>query len=195
MAILADILSSRVRAEIFRLLFGPGAQKLHMRELERQSGCVIGTIQTELKKLLRLGLVRRERDGNRLYYQANIDHPLYSDIRSMVTKTSGPAVLLKQALEGEQSVQVAFIFGSFARGEEQAGSDVDLMVIGSVGLRRVTELLSGLSGQIGREVNPHVMDNSEFSQRRAAGEHFVMELLASEKIFVKGGRDDFEKLG
>ncbi len=195
MNMLADILSSRVRAEIFRLLFGLNPAKLHMRELERQSGCVIGTIQTELKKLLRLGLVSRQRDGNRVYYQANSEHPLYADIRSMVSKTTGLVELLREAFAAEESIQVAFVFGSLARGEEQPASDIDLMVIGSLGLRRLTELLSGLGPRVGREINPHVMAVAEFARRRVQGEHFVTELMGSEKLFVKGGRNDLEELG
>lgn len=195
MNILADILSSRVRAEIFRLLFGPEAARLHMRELERQSGCVIGSIQTELKKLQRLDLVTSQRDGNRLYYQANVDHPLYADIRSMVSKTSGWAAQLRARLEHEDGIRLAFVFGSLARGEERAASDIDLMVIGSLGLRRLTGLLSGLAVQVGREINPHVMEVAEFVRRRAEGEHFVAELVASEKVFIKGREDDFGQLG
>lgn len=166
-----------------------------MRELERQTGCVIGTIQTELKKLLRIGLVTRERDGNRVYYQADSGHPLYPDICSIVRKTSGLIDLLKQALEGQEEITAAFIFGSFARREERPDSDVDLMVIGSLGLRKVTSLLSGLSEKIGREINPHVMAPGEFCQRGAAGEHFVSELLTSPKIFIKGGEDVLSELG
>lgn len=89
MNMLAEILSSRVRAELFRLLFGISSEELHMRELARQSGCAIGTIQTELKKLGRLDLVTKRKDGNRLYYRANREHPLFRDIQSLVVKTVG----------------------------------------------------------------------------------------------------------
>ena len=195
MSILAEILSSRVRAEIFRLLFGPAGTKLHMRELERQSGCVIGTIQTELKKLLRLGLVIRERDGNRLYYQANPEHPIYPEIRNMVSKTTGLVELLRQRLAEEKEVDFAFLFGSLARGDATPGSDVDLLVIGTLGLRRLAALLSGLAAEIGREINPHVMEAAEFARRFKSGDHFVTELMEGAKVFVKGGRDDLAKLG
>ncbi|HAD03818.1 MAG: toxin-antitoxin system toxin subunit [Desulfuromonadales bacterium GWD2_61_12] len=192
---LAEILSSRVRAEIFRLLFGPGAERLHMRELERQSGCVIGTIQTELKKLLRLELVSCRRDGNRLYYQANRAHPLYAEIRGLVLKTSGLIPALSQALAPVAGVRVAFVFGSLARQEEGAASDIDLLVIGQPGLRQLTTLLSGVAQQVGREINPHTMAVEEFVQRRAQGDHFVTQLLASPRLFVRGDEDELAKLG
>jgi uncharacterized protein len=195
MNVLAEILSSRVRAEIFRLLFAQQAEKLHVRELERQSGCVVGTIQTELRKLLGLGLVSCQRDGNRLYYQANREHPLYSDIRSMVQKTTGLADVLKKVMASDARIHIAFVFGSFARQEQQPTSDIDLMIIGSLGLRQLTSLLTGIAAQLGREINPHVMNADEFVRRRAAGEHFVTQILSSPLIFIKGDADELEKLG
>ena len=89
MDILSKILSSKIRAGILRHLFGVNSVELHMREIQRVVGCTIGPIQSELKKLLDLQLVKARRNGNRLYYQANQEHQLYPDIRSMVLKTSG----------------------------------------------------------------------------------------------------------
>ena len=195
MNLLTEILSSRVRAEVFRLLFGLDAVELHMRELERRSGCAIGTIQTELKKLARLGLVTSRRDGNRLYFRANREHPLYPDLRSMVFKTVGLVDCLKSALATDEAIRVAFLFGSLARHEEKPSSDIDLMVIGQLGLRRLTGLLSGVAAQIGREINPHVMGVDEFVRRRAEEDHFVTQLLESDRIFIKGDQDELEKLG
>jgi predicted nucleotidyltransferase len=195
MNLLAEILSSRVRAEIFRLLFGIDAEELHMRELERRTGCAIGTIQTELKKLLRLGLVSSRRDGNRLYYQANRQHPLYPELRGLVLKTVGLVDVLQSALAKEAGIRVAFVFGSFARQEEGASSDIDLMVIGRLGLRQLIGLLAGVAAQVGREINPHVMAGEEFVRRRTVGEHFVTQVLASPRLFIRGDEHELDKLG
>jgi len=129
MDILTEILSSKVRAEIFRLLFGLSDNRLHTREIERRSGLTIGTVQQELKKLSKLGLVNRQKDGNRIYYEANRMHPLYIEIHRVVIKTVGLADVLRQALNDER-IQWAFIFGSIARGEETEKSDIDLMIVG-----------------------------------------------------------------
>jgi DNA-binding transcriptional ArsR family regulator len=126
MNLLAQILSSKVRAEIFRLLFGLSDHPLHMRELARRSGFAIGTVQTEMQKLSRLDLVDRHQDGNRVYYQANKSHPLYADIRQLVYKTTGLVDTLKQALDGQKDIEAAFVFGSAATGNLAAESDVDL---------------------------------------------------------------------
>ncbi len=166
-----------------------------MRELERRSGCTIGTIQTELSKLYRLGLVRRRRDGNRLYYRASREHPIYPEIRGLVKKTVGVVGLLRESIGDLGDVEFAFIFGSFARGEETAGSDVDLMILGSISLRKLSGVLAGVFEKIGREINPHVMTVEEFLKRKKEGEHFVSELVGSPRILIKGRTDDLEKLG
>ncbi len=194
MSMLAELLSSRVRAEIFRLLFNGTGEELHMRELERQSGCAIGTVQTELKKLHRLDLVVNRRDGNRLYYKARTSHPLYPDLCNLVEKTAGLAGLLRQALADQPEIACAFIFGSLADGRENARSDVDLMVVGTVGLRSLSGMLSRLVEQCGREINPHVLSVEEFRTRISINDHFILNVMASKKLFVNGGEDDLAKL-
>lgn len=194
MALLADILSSRVRAEILRLLFGPVDREMHLREIERQSGLIIGTVQKDIKKLARLDLVQARRDGNRLYYRANKKHPLYPDLHNLVLKTSGLVEVLRSALE-DKEVRLAFIFGSLARNEEGAESDVDLMVIGNVGLRTLSGWLTGVSEAIGREINPHVLSEAEFKKRKRSGEHFLSSVLNSPRLFIIGDEDDLAAMG
>ena len=194
MSLLPDILSSRGRAEIFRLLFGVSSQELHLRELQRRSGLALRTIQQELEKLERMELLVARRDGNRVYYSANAAHPLYGDIRSLVLKTSGLPEVLREAL-AHDGVRVAFVFGSVARGEEGAEGDVDLMIVADAGLKTVSRWLSGVSEKLGREVNPHVMDMAELGRRRKSGDHFLTRVLESPRLFVVGDEDELARLG
>jgi predicted nucleotidyltransferase len=90
---------------------------------------------------------------------------------------------------------VAFVFGSIARGEERAGSDVDLMVIGQLGLRDLSRLLSGIEEKIGREVNPHVLREEEFRKRIRAKEHFASNVMEAPKIFIIGSERELEAMG
>ena len=186
MSLLAEILSSKIRAEIFSMLFGIDAKPLHVREIERQSGLAIGTVQQELQKLLRLELIQKQKDGNRLYYQPNKAHPLYPEVRSMVLKTAGAVPMLRAALAGQRDIKMVFAFGSVARGDAKAASDIDLMVIGSIGLRKLSSLLAGACEKIGREINPYVVSLSEFTKRRNGGDHFISLVLKEPKIFIIG---------
>src|SRR3990172_408781 len=191
---LAELLSSRARAEIFRLLFSGSLGELHVREMERRSGLNDSTLRQELRKLVRLDLVQGRRDSNRVYYRAKTESPLYPEIRNLVLKTSGLSDVLKSALT-DKRIRVAFVFGSIASGEEKAGSDVDLMVIGQLGLRDLSRLLSGIEKKIGREVNPHILREDEFRKRVRAKEHFVSSVMESSKIFVIGSHHELEAMG
>ena len=191
---LADLLSSRVKAEVFRLLFGTVDQELHVREIERRSGLADATVRQELKRLTRLGVIELRRDGNRTYYHASTSHPLYSDIRNMVLKTSGLVDVLREALD-YSGIRLAFVFGSPARGDGKANSDLDLMVIGTITLRQLGKLLSGVATKLGREINRHVLTPEEFAKRRTTREHFITTVLGEPRLFVIGNEDELKAMG
>jgi len=193
MSILQKILSSKVRAEIFRLLFTTCDAELHVRELARRSKLNESSLRQELAKLKGLDLVASRRDGNRVYFRANQDHPVYPDIRGLVLKTTGLVEVIRRALE-PADIAVAFVFGSVAAGKESAHSDVDLMVIGNIGLRMLSSHLSEISSQVGREINPHVMTEVEYRKRLKAKDHFATHVLSGPKLFVRGTANDFEAM-
>ncbi len=143
---------------------------------------------------VRLDLVHSRKDSNRVYYRAKTENPLYPEIRNLVLKTSGLSDVLKSALK-DKRIRAAFVFGSLARGEEKAGSDVDLMVIGQLGLRDLSRLLSGIEEKLGREINPHVLRQEEFRRRIRAKEHFVSSIMETSKIFIIGSQREFEAMG
>ena len=194
MNVLNEILSSRTRAEIFRLLFSGIETELHVREIQRRSGLNDSTIRQELSKLVRLHLINGRKDSNRIYYSANRQNPLYPEIRNLVLKTAGLVDVFRDALQ-DPRVQLAFVFGSIAKGKETTGSDVDLFVIGDMGFRGLSELLSGISEKIGREINPHVMNSAEYQNRVETDEHFISHVLESPKIFIVGTEYDLEAMG
>lgn len=194
MLALLDIVSSKRKAEVFRLLFGVNRQDYHLRELARRSGLALRTVQQELARLVKVGLVTARRDGNRVYYQANQENPVYGDLRNIVIKTAGLAGVLQQALQVPE-IELVFVFGSVAAGKAEPRSDVDLLIIGTVGLRRVAQLLSGCSERLGREINPHVMTKEEFGRRKHGADHFVSSVLGSPRLFVIGSEDELAELG
>jgi predicted nucleotidyltransferase len=191
---LSDLFGSKSRAEIFRILFSKPGQEFYLREIHRSSRMSIRPIQVELSRLMGLGLIRSRIDGNRVYYFANISHPFFSDIKSLVEKTSGFQAVLKAALIDSQ-IKLAFVFGSIASGKAKPESDIDLFIIGNIGLRTVTQMLAGVSEQLGREVNPQVMSEIEFRNKIEKRAHFVTALLDVQKLYIVGNEDDFKRLG
>lgn len=193
METLTKILSSKVRAEIFRILFDGRLPEFHVRAIERESSMSYRSVQQELRNLLALDLLVKRRDGNRLYFKANDDHPLYTVVCELISKTVGYATILKKALK-DSRVRVVFIFGSFARGEEHAMSDLDLAVIGDIGMFDVTSLLEGCEERIGREINPHVFKASAFAARLKKKDHFVSQLMQAEKQFIIGANPELKQI-
>ena len=186
MVLLAQLLSSQVRAEIFRLLFSEKKSSIYLRDLQRKSGFSIGTIQKEIGHLKKLDLVKSRRDGNRLYYAANYEHPLYREICALVEKTSGVSEMLMQTLRMIKGIDCAFIFGSFAKGDEKSHSDIDLMIIGDVGLRTISKELKALTNQIEREINPHIYSLNSWREKLNKKNHFIQNVITEEKIFLIG---------
>lgn len=188
------VLFPQVRAEVLRLLFADASRELHLRDLTRQSGLGLGTVQGELKKLSASDLVTSRRDGNRRYYRANSSHPLFPDLQQLVLKTSGLRDVLAEALRDIKGVEVAFVFGSLASSAGKAASDVDLFIIGDVGLRGLATALRGVGEVLAREINPITMTAEEFRNRRA-NDSFVQDVLGKEKLFVIGNANELERLG
>jgi len=188
---LNQLFLSRARGEVLRLLFGLVERELHVRAIERESGLTVGAVREELKKLETLDLVSARRDGNRLYYRANTGHPLHEDLRNIVLKTSGLRDVLRDALK-DSRIQLAFVYGSLAGDRARSRSDVDLMVIGSLGLRVVSKLLMGVTDRVGREINAVVITPAEMKSRKESADTFILDVLSKPKIFVIGGADELE---
>lgn len=191
---LLPVLFPQVRAEVLRLLFADASRELHLRDLTRQSGLGLGTVQDELEKLSKADLVTSQRDGNRRYYRANASHPLFTDLQQLVLKTSGLRDVLVDALKGVKGIEVALVFGSLAAGSGKAASDVDLLVIGDAGLRVLAPGLRRASESIGREINPVTMTASEYAKGRKK-HPLLLDIADKEKLFIIGGADELERLG
>jgi predicted nucleotidyltransferase len=184
-----------VRAEALRLLFGANARELHLRELCRLSKLGLGPWQRELAKLERLDLVRSRKDGNRRAYRSNQEHPLFAELTSLVAKTSGLRGILTDALKDLEGIQTAFVFGSLATGSGKAASDVDLFVIGTIGLRAIAPRLRPVTDAIGREINPVVMSAASFSSKLRSGDAFLKNVMAAPKLLIVGDPDELAAMG
>ena len=188
---LSDLLfPNQYRRKVLALLFMQPGQKMHLRELARQTQAAPGTLKKELDALCQVGLLTSERVGNQVQFQANQGHPVFAELQALIRKTTGLADVLRQALQplGDQ-VALAFVFGSMASGSAHAGSDVDLLVVGNASFAQVVEATHATQAQLGREINPKVMAPAEWARQCAEGHPFVQELLAQPRILLTGTLD------
>jgi predicted nucleotidyltransferase len=190
-----DLLLSRIGQQLLGVLLMRPDRWWYRSELARQLGTPPSSLQKALASLLGSGLLRSRRDGNRLYYQANPEAPLYPEIRAMVAKTVGLVDVLREALAPlSRRIAVAFVHGSIARSEESSTSDVDLMIVGTTGLSDLAPALRVAASRLGREVNPTVLSETEFRRKLEARHHFVTSVLDSSKLFVVGTEDDLARI-
>ncbi|MEW5983703.1 MAG: nucleotidyltransferase domain-containing protein [Acidobacteriota bacterium] len=131
-----------------------------------------------------------------MYFQANRDAPIFPELRGLFAKTTGLIDVLREGLAplGDR-VQVAFVFGSAARGELRSASDIDLLVVGDAPFEDVVGALAGAQERLGRDVNPTVYPSSEFRTKVAAHHHFLTRVLQEPRLFVVGGDHDLGGLG
>ena len=191
---LSSVLFPGYRRRVLGLLLLHPDEALHGREIARRTELPSGTLTRELVRLAQVGLLRREKRGNQLLYSAERNCPVFEELASILRKTSGVAEVLAQALgPAEARIKAAFIYGSLARGEERAGSDVDMVVIGDIGFGEVVKLLHASQRLLGREVNPKVYSLKEWAAKRAAPDAFLRDVLAKPKIFVIGTQDELAK--
>jgi predicted nucleotidyltransferase len=191
---LPSLLFPEYRRRILGLLLLRPDEALHGREIARRTGLPAGTITRELGKLADVGLLERQKRGNQQVYSAATSSPIFSELASILRKTSGLADVLVQALAPmAHKLRVAFVFGSVAQGRETAGSDIDVMLIGDLGFREAVELLHPTQAILGREVNPKTLAVDEFGAK-AAVEPFLVDVLAKPKLFLIGNAHDVEEL-
>lgn len=191
---LASVLFPEYRRRVLGLLLLRPDEALHGREISRRTGLPAGTITRELTKLADVGLLRREKRGNQQVYSADTSSPVFSELASILRKTSGLADVLLQALSPvTPRLRAAFVFGSMAQGSATAGSDIDLMLIGELGFREAVELLHPAQATLGREINAQVYSAEEFAAK-ARKQAFLRDVLAKSKLFLIGGDDDLEEL-
>ena len=167
----------------------------YLSELAEFLGTGPSSLQRELKALVDGGILQTRREGTRAYFKADTRSPLFPELRGLIDKTVGVVPTLREALRPLGSrITCAFRHGSVARGEEHALSDVDLLVVGDVGLADLTPALRRLEARLGREVNVTNYSTRELRKRAAAKEHFVSEVLRGPKTFVKGEQRDLDAI-
>lgn len=191
---LASVLLPTYRRRVLGLLLLHPEEALHGREIARRTGLPAGTVTRELTKLAEVGLLHREKRGNQQAYRANTACPVFTELASILRKTSGLADVLADALAPvAHQMQAAFVFGSVAQGRETAGSDIDLMLIGDLDFAQAVAQLYPAQQALGREINPKIFSALEFAAK-ASTEPFLRDVLAKPKIHLIGNDHDLAEL-
>jgi hypothetical protein len=191
MGIYADALFTKTQQRVLAVLFGQPQRSFYANEIIGLAESGSGAVQRELARLESAALVTVRRIGNQKHYQANSAAPIFAELRAIVVKTFGAADVVRLALAPLPSIELAFIYGSIAKGTDHAGSDIDVMIIGTLlSNAQLLDALMPASEQLDRAINPTLYSPAEFAQRVNAGQSFISRVLEQPKIFVKGSEHD-----
>jgi len=183
-----------VRQEILAATLLSPERSWYLSELAAHLKTSPSSLQRELEALAKSGILQRRQEGRRIYYRAETASPVFTELRDLFSKTAGVIPLLRSELEAfGPKIMWAAIYGSIARGEERAQSDIDLLIVGPVTLQDLLSALRRVEGQFGREVNVTRYSEEEFRAKRHSGNHFLNAILKSNLITIAGSPDELEK--
>jgi len=190
---IADALFTKVQQRVLGVLFGNPGRSFYANEVIALAGSGTGAVQRELTHLEAAGLVTVTRVGKQKHYQANAAAPVFEELRGLVLKTSGLADVLRAALAPlAAQVSAAFVYGSVAKGQDTAQSDIDLMVVSdSLSYADLFAALEDSANRLGRPVNPTVYSQHELAKRVREDNAFLKRVLAQPKLWLMGDRHDF----
>jgi predicted nucleotidyltransferase len=188
---IADALFSRTQQRVLGVLYGNPERSFFATEIFERAGTGRGTVQRELENLVTSGLALLSPIGNQKHYRANPDAPIFAELRSIILKTSGLAEPLRDALSPlAKKIELALVYGSVARGEAHAGSDVDLLVVArELTLEQLYSRLARAEDAIGRAIHPTLLTGAEFLRRRAEHNPFLRKILSGDTIVLIGSVD------
>ncbi len=186
---LQELIASKVRVKLLTLFLTHPDAEYHLKGLVGELGENNNTLRRELKRLEGIGLLSSRREGNLKLYRVNPNHLLYNELKRIVFKTTGVGQALWDALNELSQIDFALIYGSFAKGDERAASDLDLFIVGEVGLNKLRDVLHALERRLGREINETVYGSEEFRQRCEESDPFVRRVLDGPRIILIGSDD------
>lgn len=189
---LADALFTTTQQRVLGCLFGEPGRTFSISELIQTTGAGSGAVQREVARLAGSGLLLMTPLGNQKRYRANPDAPIYDELVAIVRKTFGLAAPLREALAPlADRLQMAFVYGSVAKGRDTASSDIDLMLVtDDLTYPEVMATLHPLIERLGREINPTLYTREELRKRIAAGNSFITRVLAQPRLWLIGSEHD-----
>jgi len=191
---LAEALFSPVQMKVLGFLFGHPERAFQSAELIRLANSGTGAVHRQLRRLEDAGWVSVSRVGNQKHYQANQACPAFHELRGLIVKTVGLVEPLRKALEPvSDRITAAFVYGSIAKGEAHAESDIDLLIVSAtLGLADLYEHLHDAETALGRTVNPNIMTADEWKRKRDVPDSFVARIASQPRLFVLGSTNDLD---
>lgn len=191
MAELGDIITSKVRIKILELFFSNLGEMYHVRGIVREIKEEINAVRRELERLEGAGVLKKEPRGNRIYYWIRTDYPLFGDLLSIVSKSTG---LGRAIIDNKSKIgKVIYVMfsGRFVRGKpRKREEDVDILVVGDIVLPELATLIRMEESKRGKEINYTVMSKEEFEFRKKRRDPFLLGILSGSRTMIIGDEEE-----
>jgi predicted nucleotidyltransferase len=179
-------LRSKARQRLLAYYFANPTTRLHLRDLAERLDIDPSNLSKELGRLEREGLFRSEISGRQKYFRLNREYPLFAEVRGIVSKTIGASSLIAQSLQRIEGIEEAYLYGSFASNQQDAASDIDVLVIGTPRDEVLAETVRKIERQLGREVGYTVLTRKEFDSRRTHKDAFLENVWHNKRVSLIG---------
>jgi predicted nucleotidyltransferase len=193
---IGDALFTKTQQRVLGLLYGNPDKSFYTNEIVRRAAMGRGTIRRELDRLVSAGLLVVSREGNQHHYRPNPKNPVYHELLGIVRKTFGVSDVIRTALAPVyDQIDLAFIYGSIAKGEETASSDIDLLVItDSLAYADLMTVLTESEQSLGRPINPSIYTAEQIKNKLKQKNAFLTKVMEQPKLWVKGSEDDIREI-
>lgn len=167
---------------------------VHLRALTSGTGIGSASAQRELGKLVDAGLLVKEVVGNIVLYKANTKSPIFNELNAIIRKTFGVADIIKDVLlPFENRIEKAFIYGSVAKGQDTAMSDIDLFILANeLSSADLYPELIPVEEKIGRKISLSIYRPEEFQKKLNSKNHFLISIMTGPKIELIGERNEYQ---
>jgi predicted nucleotidyltransferase len=179
-------LRSKARQRLLAYYFTNPTARHHLRDLAERLDIDASNLSKELRRLETEGLFRSDVNGRQKYFQLNRKYALFDEVRGIVTKTIGAAPLIAQSLRKIEGLSEAYLYGSFARNQQDASSDIDVLLIGDPRQEILAEAVRNLERHLGREINYTILTPIEFEARRAQKDAFLENVWQNKRVALLG---------
>lgn len=186
---LPHLANSTLKKKLFGYYFTNPEACHYVRELATHLNVDPTNLSKELRRLEEEGVFISEKKGLQKYFSLNKKYALFQELKSIVFKTIGIQGALREIINQVSGIELAFIYGSYAKGDEKSTSDIDLMVVGSPDRKKFTSEIRKLEDKLEREINFNLYTSDEFSKKRKEKGSFLAQVIRGRKIMLKGSLD------
>lgn len=191
---LNSLISSKTKRQILKQFLSNPEEKYYLRQLSVILKISVGTLHRELNRLEKSGILVSEPLGNLRFFSANKSFPVFQELKQIIFKTEGIKGTLEQVLKEVKGIKAALIYGSFARQEEKAHSDIDVFLLGDISEDKLITKISELENQFQREINYTIYSLAEFKKKKKAKNSFILEVLRGPKLFLVGTQEELDAI-